>query len=465
MFENSIDSFDIKKESRAKILLVNPWIHDFAAYDLWIKPLGLLRIAGWLRRCGFQVELIDCLDPEDPTVVDMGIKRGPFGQGKFLREAIPKPRCLEGVPRLYCRYGLPPDVIMERLRRTSRPDVVLVTSGMTYWYSGVQETVSLMRRVFSDVPVILGGIYATLCPDHAGMHSGADLVVPGGDLSTVIRVLSSVLPGVPRLEMEEDLPAWDLLPRSRAVVVKTSEGCPFNCRYCASKVFSPGFKERPADHVVRELVWALTCTEATDVAFYDDALLVDSASRLGEILGGVESQGLHPRYHCPNGLHAAMVTADVARLLFRSRVVTIRLGLESSDPSFHRRMGQKVGREEFLGAVKYLREAGFARRQIGVYVMAGLPGQGIGEVEETLRFVLEAGAWPYLAEYSPVPGTSLWEEAVRSSPFPLEEEPLFHNNTLMPCRWEGFTFEDLAHLKIRLQRLRTKMDFQVLYSL
>ena len=24
------------------ILLVNPWIHDFAAYDFWLKPLGLL---------------------------------------------------------------------------------------------------------------------------------------------------------------------------------------------------------------------------------------------------------------------------------------------------------------------------------------------------------------------------------------------------------------------------------------
>ena len=26
------------------ILLVNPWIHDFAAYDFWAKPLGLLTL-------------------------------------------------------------------------------------------------------------------------------------------------------------------------------------------------------------------------------------------------------------------------------------------------------------------------------------------------------------------------------------------------------------------------------------
>ena len=26
------------------ILLINPWIHDFAAYDFWAKPIGLLII-------------------------------------------------------------------------------------------------------------------------------------------------------------------------------------------------------------------------------------------------------------------------------------------------------------------------------------------------------------------------------------------------------------------------------------
>jgi hypothetical protein len=26
------------------ILLINPWIYDFAAFDFWTKPLGLLQI-------------------------------------------------------------------------------------------------------------------------------------------------------------------------------------------------------------------------------------------------------------------------------------------------------------------------------------------------------------------------------------------------------------------------------------
>ena len=37
------------------ILLVNPWIHDFAAYDFWAKPLGLLILAAVLRGQGCSV--------------------------------------------------------------------------------------------------------------------------------------------------------------------------------------------------------------------------------------------------------------------------------------------------------------------------------------------------------------------------------------------------------------------------
>ncbi|MGD9339157.1 MAG: hypothetical protein PVF76_17665, partial [Syntrophobacterales bacterium] len=44
------------------ILLINPWIHDFAAHDLWSKPLGLLILAGFLRTRGYQLRLLDCLD-------------------------------------------------------------------------------------------------------------------------------------------------------------------------------------------------------------------------------------------------------------------------------------------------------------------------------------------------------------------------------------------------------------------
>ena len=39
----------IVKHTSPHILLINPWITDFAAYNFWIKPLGLLYIASLLK--------------------------------------------------------------------------------------------------------------------------------------------------------------------------------------------------------------------------------------------------------------------------------------------------------------------------------------------------------------------------------------------------------------------------------
>ena len=178
----------------ARALLIHPWIHDFAAYDFWLRPLGLLRIGAILRQTGIDVDVVDCLDPLHRWFARSDGERRPLGQGRFHKEEIPKPRALAAFPRRYSRYGIPPAALQAELRSRFLPDVILVTSGMTYWYPGVQETISHCREVFPDVPVVLGGIYATLAHDHAVEFSGADAVVRGGEWSTIAHTLSEYLP-------------------------------------------------------------------------------------------------------------------------------------------------------------------------------------------------------------------------------------------------------------------------------
>ena len=162
---------------RPVILLVNPWIHDFAAYDLWARPLGLLVLASRLRRCGWEPHLVDCLDPEHPEMEPAKVKD--LSHGHFHRNPISKPEALQGVPRTYCRYGVHPEFIRKDLESMQVPHAILVTSLMTYWYHGVQETIQLLRSVFPDVPILLGGVYASLLPEHARERCGADEVLVG----------------------------------------------------------------------------------------------------------------------------------------------------------------------------------------------------------------------------------------------------------------------------------------------
>jgi pyruvate-formate lyase-activating enzyme len=441
------------------LLLINPWVYDFAAYDLWAKPLGLLSLAGLLEENGWQIGYIDCLDSHHPALQSLrlkGPKRRPDHRGHFYREEVEKPSTLRPIPRRFYRFGLAPAAFREILGSLPAPQAVLVTSGMTYWYQGVHEVIGIVKETFPSIPVILGGIYATLCSGHAEGTSGADFVIQGWGEIQILQLLeglTGVSPSViPDLNDLDSLPppAFDLYPYLDYCCVLTSRGCPFQCTYCASPLLNPRFVTRDPARIVDEIAgWVDRGVE--DIAFYDDALLVDREFAIA-LLEGIGARRLQVRFHAPNGLHARGVTEEVAPLMHQLGFATVRLGLETCSHERQLATGDKVSNEDFQSAVGNLRQAGYAPREIGVYILAGLPGQERKEVEETIRFVKECGARPYLAEYSPLPGTPLWEAAVKASPFDLPGEPLFHNNTIMPCRWEGLDWDDLQALKAMVHR-------------
>ena len=153
------------------ILLINPWTYDFAAYDFWAKPLGLLYIAGLLRKNGYRIHFIDCLNIYHPEMEGLsGIKRPTrrtFGSGHFNKEQVKKPPGLEEITRKYSRYGITPEIFREEVKKMPSPAAILVTSIMTYWYPGVILAIEIVKEIYPSVPVILGGIYATLCQGHA----------------------------------------------------------------------------------------------------------------------------------------------------------------------------------------------------------------------------------------------------------------------------------------------------------
>ena len=123
------------------------------------------------------------------------------------------------------------------------------------------------------------------------------------------------------------------------------------------------------------------------------------------------------------------------------------MGFESSDDHFHRERDGKVTMDVFARAVDALNASGFPLNRAAVYILAGLPGQSWQEVEQSVRYASRFGLRCRIAQYSPVPGTALWEQSVRSSPLPLAEEPLYHNTTFFSMEWEGFLREDLERLK------------------
>ena len=435
------------------ILLVNPWIYDFAAYDLWIRPVGLLSIASLLKKSGCGVHLLDCLDSYHPGMQKFAaaatLHYRESGQGRFFKQNIPKPACLSEIPKNYSRYGMYPDVFRKELESLPRPDAVLVGSMMTYWYAGVVDCIKIIKKVFPEVPVLLGGIYATLCHDHAAACSGADHVVQGPFDGAVLKTLEAIIqkPLLPAADDSVPCPACELLTSKKVIPLLTSRGCPLRCPYCASRLLWPVFLQREPLSVADEIEHWHCRYGTTDFAFYDDALLIHPDTHIVPLLESVHRRGLQIRFHMPNGLHVRGIKGRIADLMLRAGVKTVRLGLESADPGLQKATGSKASRDDFTRAAQVLKTAGYTAREVGVYILAGLPGQSIQSVRDSIAFVQDHGLRPYLTEYSPIPGTAFWEQAVACSPFPIAREPLFHNNTLLPCRSPAFTVEDLEILK------------------
>jgi len=450
---------------KPSVILINPWVYDFAAYDLWAKPLGLLYLAGQFRASGFQVHLLDCLDVHNPFMETAGFTKRPvrrqYGTGKYWKQTVPKPPQLSNIPRAYSRYGISPEVFKAELQQIRNPAAILVTSLMTYWYPGVFDAIRLAKDLHPHVPVLLGGIYASLCKEHAGTFSQADGVITSTNQFWPAGLTDFLKENIPDFPVEKKpqpfvpYPAFDLLTSADYVCLLGSSGCPFRCSYCASHYLNPHLLKREPDELFEEVLFWHKEHNVIDFAFYDDALLVDADTHIGPFLEEVVRNDLTVRFHCPNGLHITYIDQEIANLLHNAGFKSIRLGLETSDTALHKRLGTKFSEGEFEQAVACLKRAGFTADQIGSYILIGLPGQTDDQVAQTTEYVARTGSLPYLSEYSPIPHTALWNEAVAVSRFDLASDPLFHNNSIMPC-WDGDVFKRVSRLKRLAQDVRTK---------
>jgi radical SAM superfamily enzyme YgiQ (UPF0313 family) len=440
------------KTNRPHLLLVNPWIHDFAAYDFWARPMGLLQLAAILRTHGVSISYMDCLDRFHPKSKSPPAQKK-RGRGAYLKTRIPRPAGLEDVPRYFSRYGIPLEWFREDLSSMPKPDAVMVTSLMTYWYPGVQEAIQQTREIFPDTPILLGGIYTSLCREHALEQSGADLVVTGPGEGRVLDLVAEITgvaltPGFDPKDLDTyPYPAFDLQHWIPYVPILTSRGCPFACTYCASHYLNPKRMRRSPEAVVEEIRYWHRTHGVKDFAFYDDALLVNAENHILPILEGVAAAGLQIRFHTPNALHVREVTPVIAGLMHAAGFESIRLGVETAAFEERDHLDKKITKGEFLRCIRALKDAGFQKDQIGAYILVGLPGQSISDAVDTIQTVKSAGVLPIMAYYTPIPHTALWEEALASSRYDLASDPIFTNNAIFPCQKGPFSWETLTRLK------------------
>lgn len=421
-----------------------------------MKPVGLLYVGSVLLHYGFDVVLIDLLNRHDPELSSfLKLKADKhYGTGKFHSVEIQKPPQLSLIPRKYKRYGAPKEFFIYKLRKLSEPSAFFVTSSMTYWWPGVHQTIQLIKEMFPNVPVVLGGLYARIYPEHAKKNSGADIVFDG-DLSRLNELLADLFGE----NFDEELhdwfekfdPAYHLYQKLGYLVFFTSLGCVYKCSYCLTPRLYSRWVRRTLGKIVQVIRKYVSMFGVKDVVFFDDAILIDKENHFKPLLHHLIEAKLEVRYHLPNGIHARLIDEELAFLLRRANFVTIKLGYETSGP-LQLKTGGKVYDEEILRAAQLLRSVGFTSNEVQAYIMVNMPGQSENDVINAIETCRKAGISVSLNEYTPIPGTEDWIELVRSGRIQPDVDPIMLNNTVLPYWWKAGMqaatvqrLKDLAH--------------------
>jgi pyruvate-formate lyase-activating enzyme len=411
-----------------QVLLINPPIYDFTAYDFWLRPYGMLRVAGQIQHsCG--LTYFDYLT---------SCRRDAWGRGRFFEQPAAKPAVFRDLKRHFRRHGKPRDAFRALLRERHF-DLALIQTGMTYWYLGVKEVIDDLRQLAPGIRIILGGVYATLCPAHARTLE-ADLVIEAGNLEPLWRELPK-----PQGNLPYRIPSM-----GNVAAIKLTDGCPFRCTYCSVPKMQPEFIPRPVEDCLMEAAM-LAGSGVRHMAFYDDALLFNPEAVLVPFMEGVLRRKLPLTFHTPNALNVRLMTPEIARLMVQGGCRSFFLGYESYSSAWMRKTGRKASADEFAASVEYLLRSG--ARHIVAYMILGHPDTDEQEVEASMRFAHDCGARILLSEFAPVPGT---EDGEHCRTWTDMDEPLCHNKT-------AFTILRLGHdrvnrLKSLCRNLNARME-------
>ncbi|HOK39447.1 MAG TPA: radical SAM protein [bacterium] len=418
-----------------RILAINPWIFDFAAFDLWIKPLGLIYIISILKEYDCEISFIDCLDRYEPLMKDYYSKISrayfPDGRGKFYKEEISKPAILKNIPRIYGRYGFTEEVLLKKLDDVKEPDIILITSMMTYWYPAVFRMIEILKARYKKCKIVLGGIYTILFPEHAKKYSGADFVLNTSDLNYITDFILKILEMSVRKKDYNNfnnvpMPDYSYYSYNPFICIMSTKGCLFDCAFCASKVLSPHYSAKEPIKFVDELELLQEKYNVSNFVFYDDALFINPENHIKIILKEIIRRKLKTTFQTPNAVHAKFIDEELAELMKLTNFQNIRIGYESFNPKRQEEMMNKVNNEELEKSIKNLLKVGFTRKDIGVYYIIGFPDETYEELKAGIDYILSLGAHCRLADYSPVPYTKYWFKYNNFN----KEEPLLHNNSI-----------------------------------
>jgi anaerobic magnesium-protoporphyrin IX monomethyl ester cyclase len=297
----------------------------------------------------------------------------------------------------------------------------------------------VVRKADPALPLVWGGIHASVLPEETLRDDYVDAVVAGDGEGAAVKIASAlavsdrdaVLGRVFTASPESvpgsmgvtgiDLSKVDFEPyitpvvhHIRGLAHVTSHGCPHHCGYCYNRaVRGAGWRADPPEAVVAHLE-QLSALGIRGVIFYDDNFFV-SRKRVERIARGIIDKGISMAIKADcRADYLVRYEADFLSLIRRAGFKLLYIGAESGSDRMLDVMQKGVTVETTLRANVRLRDAAIRPHYS---FMCGLPGETMDDMRATLKLMQRLktdhpGAYlsPVKA-YVPYPGTALFEVA------------------------------------------------------
>ncbi|MDR1807572.1 MAG: B12-binding domain-containing radical SAM protein [Propionibacteriaceae bacterium] len=306
---------------------------------------------------------------------------------------------------------------------TVQADLVAITTLTVSADRAYQLSADFRAR---GIPVVLGGVHVTACPEEAAQH--ADTIFTGMGEYTWPAFLEDWKNGVPKPRYDAaDYPLVDFFVTPRTDIIDTSNylalpvmatrGCPYNCDFCCIPL-SSGHKylTKPVEDVMSEIRAWEACVkpgrigaEKPDYLFVDDNLYIkhDYTRQLIEAM-----KELHVTWYGQGSIHTA-ADDEVIKLISESGCRAYSMGFESLNDENLAKMqkARKADVAVYQKALDNLRKHGIMPSG---YFIVGFDGDDATVFEKTVDFVRENGVvQAVLSVLTPYPGTELRERLVR----------------------------------------------------
>jgi len=218
------------------------------------------------------------------------------------------------------------------------PDKVLITSLFTYWSKYVKESVQFYKNNYPRAKIVVGGVYASLMPQHCKEYTGCDEVFVGIHRSA-----------------ERCKPAYDLLFNSDPPyqIIHTSRGCIRRCPFCGAWRIEKKITFKKS--IKREI-----CSNR--LIFFDNNLLANPFIKniLNEI-ATIKWNGKPVRCEAVCGIDYRILLKDyqLAYLLKKARFENIRIAWDWDYSEWM----------EIEKAIKLLIDAGYRSKDLSIFMI------------------------------------------------------------------------------------------------